>query len=276
MRTGVASSCRRFISSLHESPDLQATILQLCSAGTQGASDLSTVIILAADNATMQPAALSESLDVFYTIVRLCSAFDSEHHNATQTFIENLLAHVLLPSLTSHILDIFTSLPEVQWPVDITDGHTMVLSWVVLLWQCCEASVNWCNTLPAPLSMESATIFVVVDVLLRTASAMILPEVKTIVIRCGHPGDLPPALYDSVHTTLEEVPVCTSSGHCCLTTPFAKQLLRHLLVHSFYISNPDFQDPVTAVEGLCCSRHANPESQHYDPISWASARCFNS
>lgn len=181
--TVVLPLCRQFVSALHENQDLQATVLQLCSAGTQGASDISTIIILAADTATMQPAALSESLSMFHTIVRLCSVFHAEHQSSTQNFIDNLMAHVMLPSLMSHIVEASQSLPEANCAADMGDGHSMVLSWIVLVWQCCEYSTSWCNALPDSVPNDAASIRLMVNILLSTACAFKLPAVTTIMFR---------------------------------------------------------------------------------------------
>lgn len=172
------------MSALHESPALQATVLQLCSAGAQGASNLSTIIILAADTATMRPAALSESLAMFHSIVRLCSACHTEHQSSAKTFIDNLMAHIMLPSLMSHIVEASQSLPEAQCVADMGDGHSMVLSWVVLLWQCCECAMSWCNVLSDSVPTDAASIRLMVDILLSTASAFKVPAVMTIMFRC--------------------------------------------------------------------------------------------
>lgn len=167
-------------------------ILHLCSAGTQGASNLSSIIILAADTATMQPAALAESLAVFHTIAQMCS-HHVENQNATHNFCENLMAHLTLPTLITHILDVSKDLDEVQHAVDMAHGHHTVLCWTVLVWQCCECTAIWIGKLSESLTMDCATISDLMAVLIRVTCAIKLPEVRTLVTRYATPITILPS-----------------------------------------------------------------------------------
>eukprot|EP00892_Ulva_mutabilis_P000228 jgi/Ulvmu1/10205/UM060_0005.1 len=176
------NAIRHLISALHEDEELQATMLQSCSTGMQNTSDVSAVIILASDPATMRPAALPESLALFQSVVQLCNLSNSDHGNATRNFTDNLMAHMTLPALVSHIHDVAATLPDATCAAAMADAHDTVLSWMVLLWQCCEASYGWHLALPDPLTSDQAA-DAVLHILLTASSSFKSAELKSMILR---------------------------------------------------------------------------------------------
>ena len=174
--------CRQFISALCEDSELQAAIVQSCYNGAQRASDISSIIILASDNATMKPAAFSESLELFRMILQLCSLHIAEFQHAALAFTDNLMAHLMLPALVSHIHEVANELPEAACGAALTDGHETVISWIVLVWQCCEVAHDLHFAVPESLTSELA-LGSTVQVLLTAISAFKASEVKSVILR---------------------------------------------------------------------------------------------
>ena len=145
-------------------------------------------MLLLSDHATMAPAAIAESLTTIQSILHACNvSVDAtcDLGNATATFLETLLSHILRGSLVQHMYASALQLPQLSSQADMSSSHcTAVLAWLVLLWQALECR-NDMHAASSSLLEDQTIMNTIADILSIMCTRFKTPQVAGILNRCA-------------------------------------------------------------------------------------------
>ena len=158
-----------------------------CAVGTQTCSKLASLVLLLSDHATMGPAAIAESLTTIQSILHACNVsvdVTCALGDATATFLETLLSHILRGSLVQHVHASACQLPQFSSKVDVQSSQCIaVLAWLVLFWQALESHYD-VHVSPSSLLADQMIMNTVVEIFSLMCTRFRTPQVAGILTRC--------------------------------------------------------------------------------------------
>lgn len=161
------------------------SVARACALGTQACSHLCTTALLLSDHSTMVPAAISESLTTVQSILNACSvSVDATCAlgNASATFLDTLLSHILRPSLLAHMHASACQLPDLTSVADMQSSHCTVLAWLVLFWQVMEFQQAHDGVATGILA-DQMLMNTIVEILCLICSRFKMPQAAGILVR---------------------------------------------------------------------------------------------